>query len=122
LAGRPKIKITEEILEEVEQLAAQGLTQEQIADSLGWHRDTLYAKKRAYSEFSDAIKRGKAKGLKVITNNLFDQSGKGNVAATIFYLKNRDPDNWKDKVEIKSDQTINNIDERIKKRMKKLKQ
>ncbi len=115
--GRPKIKITDEILADVEQMAAQGLTQQQIADSLGWHIDTLCVKKKAYTEFSEAIKKGKASGLKTITNNLFEQSGNGNVAATIFYLKNRDRDNWQDRVEVKTDQTINDISGRIKKRM-----
>lgn len=119
--GRPSYKITPELLSQVEQLAARGLAQYQIAATLGWSVETLCLKKRLYSEFSEAIKRGQAKGLAHVANNLFTQSDNGNVAATIFYLKNRDPENWKDRVEVKSDQTINNIDDRIKKRMEKLK-
>ena len=36
------------------------------------------------------------KGVGTITNALFDSAVKGSVPAQIFYLKNRDPDNWAD--------------------------
>lgn len=83
----------------VETFAAQGLTVEQIASCIGISRSTLYERMGSESDVSDAIKRGRAKGIATISNALF-QSGKGgNVTAQIFYLKNRQPDEWKDRRE-----------------------
>ncbi|MFL0197620.1 transposase [Clostridium sp. WILCCON 0269] len=43
----------------VEGWARDGLTDEQIAKNLGIHAATLYEYKKRYSEFSEALKRGK---------------------------------------------------------------
>ena len=94
--GRPRFEITPEILEKTERLAAQGLTQVQISACLGIVQKTLIEKKRAFSEFSNAIKNGRAKGVGTITNALFESAVKGSVPAQIFYLKNRDQENWSD--------------------------
>ena len=94
--GRPAFQITPEILEKTERLAAQGLTEVQISACLGIVQKTLIEKKRAFSEFSNAIKNGRAKGVGTITNALFESAVKGSVPAQIFYLKNRDQENWSD--------------------------
>jgi len=94
--GRPRFEITPEILQKTEDLAAKGLTQAQISACLGIVQKTLIEKKRAFSEFSKAIKIGRAKGIGTITNALFDSAVKGSVPAQIFYLKNRDSENWAD--------------------------
>jgi DNA-binding XRE family transcriptional regulator len=74
-------------LKEVEKYGALGMTQEQIAMALGISHETLFKKKRELSDFADAIKRGKAKGIALIANRLVKQAQDGNVAASIFYLK-----------------------------------
>ena len=94
--GRPRFEITPEILQKTEDLAAKGLTEVQISACLGIVQKTLIEKKRAFSEFSKAIKVGRAKGVGTITNALFNSARDGSVPAQIFYLKNRDPDNWAD--------------------------
>ena len=81
---KPKIEIN---LKQVEALAARGLTQQQIADSLGISESTLYTNKRENADFAEAIKRGKAKGIATVTNKLFAKIEEGNLTATIFYLK-----------------------------------
>ncbi|SMB88495.1 hypothetical protein SAMN05660772_02818 [Pasteurella testudinis DSM 23072] len=81
---KPKIEIN---LKQVEALAARGLTQQQIADSLGISETTLYTNKRENVDFAEAIKRGKAKGIATVTNKLFAKIEEGNLTATIFYLK-----------------------------------
>ncbi len=68
----------------------------QISACLGIVQKTLIEKKRAFSEFSNAIKNGRAKGVGTITNALFESAVKGSVPAQIFYLKNRDQENWSD--------------------------
>lgn len=128
--GRPKFEITPEICEKAESLAAQGLTLEQIARSLGIHYDTLNEKSKEFSVFSDAIKNGQAKGIAIITNKLFER-GKGyshpeekifcskdgtitraettkhwppDTTAQIFFLKNRA--GWTDKTELELPQGL----------------
>lgn len=81
---KPKIQID---LSKVEALAANGLTQQQIADSLGISERTLYNSKRDNADFAEAIKRGRAKGIAVVTNKLMEQCKNGNTTAIIFFLK-----------------------------------
>lgn len=85
--GRPAFKITHEVLEKVESLAARGMTSQQIADCLGIAAGTLCEKQNQNNEFYEAIKRGKAKGIANVTAALLKNVGTGNVAAQIFYLK-----------------------------------
>jgi hypothetical protein len=94
-------------LTEVEGLARRGLTQEQIAYSLGIAPSTLYAKKKAFSEFSEAIKRGQAKGITAVASKIYEDALAGNTVAGIFYLKARGK--WRDQhLELSTD-----VDERL---------
>ncbi len=81
----------------VEQLAAQGLTVKQIAHCLNCSRATLYNRMGSELDVLDAVKRGRAKGIGTITNALFQSAKGGNVTAQIFYMKNRQPDKWRDR-------------------------
>lgn len=90
----------------VERLASQGLTKQQICDSLGISDQTLLNREKVDLELLEAIKRGRAKGLKEVSNALFEAATSGNVTAQIFYLKNRAPGDWKDRVEIDIDQAL----------------
>ena len=98
--GRPNIEITAEICSEAERLASRGLTKSQIATALGFCRDTLRKKEQEFSAFSDAIKKGQAKGIAQVSNALYEKALSGNVTAMIFYLKNRSPSQWKDRVPV----------------------
>lgn len=82
---------------QVQRLASQGLTKSQIARCLGIAESTLYKKQKTDAEFSEAIKRGQAEGIAQVTNDLMLNARRGNVTAQIFYLKNRDPENWRDR-------------------------
>ena len=94
--GRKRIDLD---LEKVERLAAQGLGTTQIARALGVSWSTIDRNRKRSANFEDAIKRGEAKGLAEVTNALFSSAQEGNVTAQIFYLKNRDTENWMDRVE-----------------------
>ena len=74
-------------LKKVELLAARGLSFEQIATALGISDKTLLKRRRENSEVSEAIKRGKERGIAQVANKLFDQALAGNTTAMIFYLK-----------------------------------
>lgn len=83
---RPRLDVD---LAKVEQYAALGLSQEQIAQCLGISPRLLYYKKKQSAEFAEAIKRGKAKGIAVVTSKLMEQVKAGNVTAMIFFLKSQ---------------------------------
>ena len=125
MAGQPKIEITPEVLKEAERLAGQGLTKKQIARCLGMGYSTLMAKQVQHIEFLEAIKTGQAAGIDKVSNALFERAmgckvieerfvtkdGEPEVitatkhyppdtVSCIFYLKNRAPDEWKDRREV----------------------
>lgn len=79
--------------------ARDGLSMEQIAHNMGISKDTLYRWLKLSSDISDAIKKGKEVTDYLVENALFTSALTGNVVAQIFWLKNRKPEKWKDKVE-----------------------
>ena len=97
-AGTSKFEVTPEILTKVEALASQGLTIKQIGDVLGVAERTVYTHKKNNEQFAQSIKEGQAKGIATITNALFKSAKSGQVTSMIFWLKNRAPEEWKDRV------------------------
>jgi len=113
----------------IQGMARDGLTQQQIANNLGISIDTLIENKKKYSKFNDALKRGKevidfevenallkkALGYTItIKEEKLDRDGfvhtlekdvhiPPDTTAQIFWLKNRKPNNWKDRVETDED-------------------
>lgn len=57
--GKYEQWLTPEGLLKLEGWARDGLTDEQIAQKIGIHRDTLNEWKKKYSDISDTLKRGK---------------------------------------------------------------
>lgn len=97
--GRPRFEITDEVLLNVENLMTKGLTKEQAAGMLGVSVSTFMLHQSENSEFSEAIKRGQARGIDAVTNALFENATVDrNVPSIIFYLKNRA--GWVDKQEV----------------------
>jgi len=113
--------LTEEGLLLIEGWARDGLTNEQIAENIGITAKTLYEWQNKYSEFREALKRGKEVVDRMVENALLkaalgyeyeeeviDNKGrkhtvrkyeKPNTTALIFWLKNRKPKEWRDKQE-----------------------
>jgi hypothetical protein len=85
--GQPKWIPTPEIIKEVESYGSLGMTSEQIALCLGISVASLCNKQNEYVEFFEAIKRGKAKGIALVTSELIKNVKAKNVTAQIFYLK-----------------------------------
>lgn len=80
--------------------AMEGLSNEQIAHNMGMSITTLYKWQAEHKEFADALKKGKEVTDFMMENALFRNGMNGNVAAQIFWLKNRKPDKWKDHQDI----------------------
>ena len=109
--------------------AKSGLTDEQIAKNIGINRTTLYDWKKKETNIADALKKGKevidfevenallkkALGYTItIKEEKLDKDGcvhtlekdihiPPDTTAQIFWLKNRKPNNWKDRVETDED-------------------
>lgn len=105
-------------LAKVEELASRGLNNEQIAACLGICEDTLYTKQRQLTEFSEAIKKGKAKGIQQVANALFEAALSGNITAMIFFLKTQG--GWKETVIAEDKYSREELNELIERELNEL--
>jgi len=96
-AGRPS-KYDSIDLGQVEKLAGLGLIDTEIAMVLGIATSTLNEYKKN-PEFSESIKRGKLIADKEVIESLYKRAVRGDTTAIIFWLKNRQPDKWRDRQE-----------------------
>ena len=114
MIGRPKFKFTQEILNTVEKLAGQGMSQTQICLHLGINQETLIRHKKENLAIVEALARGKAEGIRRMTAGLMingitptEREPGGNVNAQKFYLSCIA--NWAEKSELKSEVNSNVI-------------
>lgn len=85
-------------LAKVESFASRGLTEDQVASSLGLSLKAIKQDTKLQAEFKAAYQRGEAKGVAVISNLLFDKAKSGDTQAMIFFLKAK---GWSDKPPLK---------------------
>lgn len=101
----------------VEGWARDGLTNEQIAKNLGIGKTTFYKMIKEHSELSELLKKGKEIIDYKVENALLQNALNGNTTAQIFWLKNRKPQQWKDKVNIENEnnkETLDKLDKVLK--------
>ena len=70
-------------LETVRALKAQGMSNASIAHVLGISEQTLYARKKDYFEFSQALQKGLAEEELVVTNALHERIKAGDTACVL---------------------------------------
>lgn len=92
--------LTDDGLLKVQGWARDGLTDDQIAHNMGVGYSTLKEWKRKYSELSDVLKETKDVVDRQVENALYKNAINGNITAQIFWLKNRKPRQWRDRVEV----------------------
>lgn len=85
-------------LDEIEMMASVGMTTKQIAEALHVNPSVFGRLLANDPVVQEAVDRGVARGVKMVTDSLFQNAMKGNVAAQIFWLKNRGA--WQDKQEL----------------------
>lgn len=128
--GKYKEWLEPEGLLKLEGWARDGLVDEQIAQNIGIAASTLYEWKKQYPEISEALKRGKEVVDRQVENALLKRAlgytydeitmeyGKEtrrvtkevvpDTTAQIFWLKNRKPEQWRDKQQIEHSGEIRN--------------
>lgn len=79
--------------------ARNGLTNEQIASNMDIVVSTLWEWRKKSSKISNALKIGKEEADLQVENALHKAALEGNTTAMIFWLKNRKPENWRDKIQ-----------------------
>lgn len=93
--------------------ARDGLTDVQIAKNIGITTSTLYEWKNKYSDFSEALKESKEVADYEVESALFKKAKMGDVTAQIFWLKNRKPKQWRDKVSFVDETQLAKLDEMV---------
>lgn len=122
-AGRPS-KYEDIDLKQVEFLAKEGFTDQKMADFFGVDRANWYRWKNKYPKFRDALKKWKDKSDENVERSLFERANGYDVredkifmheghpivvptikhyppdpTSMIFWLKNRQPEKWREKPE-----------------------
>ncbi len=77
-----------------------GIIEEEIAKRLGVAYSTFKKYKSDYSALSDALKEGKEVADYRVENALYEKALNGDTTAMIFWLKNRRPEQWREKQEV----------------------
>lgn len=122
--------LTEEGLGRITEWMESGLSLKQLSQNMGIAYGTLFEWQKDFAELSDTIKKGQMVVTEHIENAMYQaatgytyeeetselmsngemkvvkkvtKSQAPNVAAQIFWLKNKSPELWKDKVEVKNE-------------------
>lgn len=139
MAGKYEKWLTPDGLLKLEGWARDGLTDEQIAKNIGVARKTLAEWKQRFSDIGDTLKRGKDVVDREVENALLKRAlgyeytevktkTEGgivtevttttkqvvpDVTAQIFWLKNRKPESWRDKVVYTDESELEKLDDLI---------
>ena len=97
----------------IQDWARTGLSEPQIAHNMGISYSTLKEWKKRFPAISATLKQTKDVTDVAVENAVFKKAMSGDVAACIFWLKNRRPDKWRDKVTVTDGTNIEKLDELI---------
>lgn len=118
MAGNGKYKqwLTKEGLIRIQGWARDGLTNNQIAEKIGISKQTFYDWLKKYPDLSDSLKENKDVVDRKVENALLKNALNGNVTAQIFWLKNRKPNEWREKreTEVNDEQQSSAMNQLIK--------
>lgn len=100
--GRPSI-FTEALAAKIIELYSTGMTQVEICENLGISPRALTYWIRDNDDFMLAMKKARNIADGIVEEALFRNATQHmNVTAQIFWLKNRQPENWRDKQSIET--------------------
>ena len=103
----PKIKRTrgriadydDEVVPEAAALAQQGMTDKEIAEQLGVHVSTFWRWFNEHPHLREAVRAAGKLANGRVRMSLYQRAVDGSDTASIFWLKNREPDDWRDRRE-----------------------
>jgi hypothetical protein len=111
--GKYEEWLTKDGLILIEGWARDGLTDEQIAHNMGISRSTLKEWKKDYPAISAALKKTKEVVDREVENALYKKACEGDTTAMIFWLKNRRPNDWRDKRETQLSGNVQTVPDRL---------
>lgn len=94
--GRPS-KFDERLGEKIVELFEKGKTFRQVCDLVGIHPKTLRIWMKNKAHLRASIKEAKLTADELVETSLFQMAMDGDTTAAIFWLKNRQPERWRDK-------------------------
>jgi hypothetical protein len=106
---RKLASLTEEDYKQISAWAGDGLNESQIATLLNVNISTITREKKRNEQFAHAIKKGRYKAVQLVANKVFENAMDGKETSAIFFLKNRDPDNWADRQELNYSLDLKNV-------------
>ena len=101
--------LTEQDYQQISLWAGDGLSELQIATLLGCSISTITREKKRNEQFEHAIKKGRYRAVQQVANKVFQNAMDGKETSAIFFLKNRDPDNWADRQDVQHNLNLSNI-------------
>lgn len=101
--------LSEEDYKQISLWAGNGLNETQIATLLNVNISTITREKRRNEQFAQAIKRGRYKAVQQVANKIYENAMEGKETSAIFFLKNRDPENWADRQEVQHNLNLANV-------------
>lgn len=116
------VKSTEATLKKIEvvlESIKNGTSIEKACNGAGIYRSTFYDWLRDSKENKDRYDQLIDSRTLIVEDALFNNALKGNITAQIFWLKNRAPDRWQDRVENKIIEEKVNVED-LKKEIQEL--
>ena len=110
--AKPGLDITEEIIKEVEIMAGNGLTQQQIYRYYGIGHNYWNKLKKENKELRRAFHKGKSKTILAVSGRLMDKIMCNDLRAIIFYLKTQA--GWREKTTINVKGNVKSNDQVLK--------
>jgi len=91
-----------------EKLTELGASNKEIAELYGVKENQFYVWQRALPDLKKAVEKGRLRADERVIDSLFNLALRGNVTAQIFWLKNRQPNEWNDRRELFGKITVEN--------------
>lgn len=92
-------KYKHELLPIISQMVRAGFTDLEFCRALGIDDNTWYRWQAKHEKLRETLKDWKRYADKRVEQSLYFQALEGNVTAMIFWLKNRQPEEWRDKID-----------------------
>lgn len=87
--GRPKIEVTEKMLDQIKVLAGIGMKEVEICHAIGISEDTFQRRTKDTEAFREAYERGKAIIKAEVSKQLYNKIRNGDLGAIIWFEKSR---------------------------------